>query len=74
MYEYIYICIYVPYVHNSGVHGRLFGLDLKGNGHVGNNPWRSLDWLMILKMMQIRSPKGKRLDTHAIYMVNSCQG
>ena len=32
---YMYIC---ADVHNSGVHGRLFGLDLKGNGHLGKQP------------------------------------
>ena len=34
--------IYVPYVHNPGVHGRFYGLDLKkGNGHFENKLWRS---------------------------------
>ena len=33
---YIYIYIYVPYVHNLEVLGRFDGLDLKkGNGHFG---------------------------------------
>ena len=33
---YVGIYIYVPYVHNLGVHGRFYGLDLKkGNGRLG---------------------------------------
>ena len=34
---YMSVCgIYMPYVHNPGVHGRLYGLDLKkGNGRLG---------------------------------------
>ena len=35
---------YVPYVHNPGVHGRFYGLDLKKEMVVlENKPWRSLD-------------------------------
>ena len=28
--------VYVPHVHNPGVHGIIYGLDLEGNDRLGN--------------------------------------
>ena len=38
-----------------------------------NEPWRALD-LDEEKKMQIQSPKGRTMDIHATYMVNSSRG
>ena len=40
----IYIGMYVLYVHNLGVRGRFYGIDIKKEVIVfGGKPWRSLD-------------------------------
>ena len=39
------VYIHVPYVHNLGVHGRFYGLNLKTEMVViESRPWQSLDW------------------------------
>ena len=40
----------VPYVHNWRVHGRFYGLDLKGDGHLGKLAIDTLVLSMMKKM------------------------
>ena len=48
---YICVCWYVPYVHNLGVHRRIYILDIKKEMVVlENSPWRSQDLLMMKKI------------------------
>ena len=68
----------VPYVHNPGVHGRFYQLDIKRNGRLGKH---ALEVAIVDdENDQICSPKGRTLLTHTyfhfrtLYVVGSCQG
>ena len=61
--------IYVPYVNNPAIKkkrsARMILRPLLGNATWENKPWRSLDKLMMKKTTEIRSPKGRTLESHA---------
>ena len=60
----------VPYVHARRVHGIFYGLDLKKKKNEEKNG-RS-EQAMEVDDGRVEA-KGRTLDTHATYMVNSCQ-
>ena len=66
--------VYVPKVHNPGVYGRFYGLNIKREMVVLEHATELARLITMKKKPQIRRPKGRTLDTHATYRVNCCQG
>ena len=61
----VYICVLL-YVHNPERALKILRSRLKkGNGCLGK---------LVIERLQIRSTKGRTLDTHTTYIVNSYQG
>ena len=72
--RYIYLCVCAVRSLPGGVRKILRTRLKKGNGYLGKQGMEVARLLMMKKTTGDLKSKGKTLDTHATYMVNSCQG